>query len=132
MSIIGVGLQGSDRALDELRELGIRDVLILNEGFADAVKLGFPCVWRIYSPDRMGLSPDEAAWNDYQYIQKAFAQYQGLDKLIWAVIPANELNLDGEHASRKYGGYWKSIEGYQLINSWLVQWAISWRRLCVG
>jgi len=78
---------------------------------------------RFYHPDRMRESGEARARQDIEWCHHH----------PWArhFVPANELNLQGEHPSAPgvAGGAWDNAAAYQLINLWLLDWAAEFRRL---
>ena len=134
---VGVGLQGANRELDLLAGYGIHDFLLLSEGviYGDLERLcrnpNSRIALRFYHPHRMEIdAPHRTALADYQWLLSHTTPEQR--QHIIAVIPANELNLDSEHLTSPYPGYWKSYQAYATINSWLSEWATAWRWASVG
>lgn len=138
-TIAGLGLQGSNLDLEAAVALGVKDFLLLEPGGIQGGDLqriielvpGARIALRLYSPNRMSQAPAEAATYDYLRIMAATTAEQR--QHIHSVSPGNELNLDVEHQGDvPYPDHWKSIEGYENINRWLLIWADSWRDMAAN
>jgi len=98
--------------------------LSTDEELLERVHAAYPAadiLVRFYHPNRMSEGGE----------QRAFADQEWLRRHPWVhhVTPANELNLDLEHAGTggPFGGHWNSEPAYQLVNLWLVDWARTMR-----
>ncbi|MEE9401270.1 MAG: hypothetical protein V3V32_04545 [Dehalococcoidia bacterium] len=130
----GVGSQGENLDLQGIIDLSVKRVLGMQEFISGgdlarlaAIDSEMRFILRFYHSDSMAMPGGDQATSDFHWAINNIPPH--LRHLIIGVIPANEQNLDVEHAWVPYAGFWKSEEGYRAIDKWLVQWAHTWRQL---